>query len=70
MRIFTDIYVSKERGYYQPHHYLQALNFKKLGAPWRANCAKSIVTGGVVESGVKGYVVPEGGLPWPEWIKT
>ena len=37
---------------------------------WTSNCAKSIVTGGEVGSGVKGYVVPEGGLPWPEWIKT
>jgi hypothetical protein len=45
MRIFTDIYVSKERGYYQPHHYLQALNFKKSGAPWRRIETKVLLPG-------------------------
>src|SRR5437899_2987991 len=34
-----------------------------------ANCAKSIVTREGVERGLKGYVAPKVGLPWPEWIK-
>ena len=34
-----------------------------------ANCAKSFVTRERVKSGGKGYVVPEVGLPWREWIK-
>jgi len=29
MRIFTDINISKERGYYQADRVLQALNFEK-----------------------------------------
>jgi hypothetical protein len=32
MRIFTDIYVSKERVAYQLHHNLQALNLKNKDA--------------------------------------
>ncbi len=34
-----------------------------------ANCAKSFVTLGGAERRSEGYVVPEVGLPWPEWIK-
>jgi hypothetical protein len=38
---------------------------------WRlANCAKSIVTREGVAKAEKGYVVPEVGLLWPEWIKA
>jgi len=35
-----------------------------------SNCAKSFVTQEGGERAAKGYVVPEVGLPWPEWIKT
>ena len=34
-----------------------------------ANCAKSFVTREGVEGVAGGYVVPEVGLPWLEWIK-
>jgi len=34
-----------------------------------ANCAKSFVTREGVDRAVKGYVAPEVGLPWAEWIK-
>jgi hypothetical protein len=37
---------------------------------WQANCAKSFVTREGVERSAKGYVAPEVGLPWPEWIKV
>jgi hypothetical protein len=45
--------------------YKQILNYAL-----HTNCAKSIVTRGGGQNGEKGYVVPEVGLPWPEWIKT
>jgi len=40
-----------------------------LSHPPIANCAKSFVTGDGVERVVEGYVAPEVGLPWLEWIK-
>jgi hypothetical protein len=40
-----------------------------FGFPGSANCAKSFVTRDGVKSVVGGYVVPEVGLPWLEWIK-
>ena len=44
--------------------------YKPVPAGWEGtNCAKSFVTGDGVERVVEGYVAPEVGLPWLEWIK-